>query len=528
MTPSRTDAIRRKLADIAPILAIALAFAFTLFWKAGSITPSFDEMIDSVIAGCHQRHANPYYCNADITQGRLPYIVHASIRSLFPMVPPRTVDLAISGIAAVALLLVLSLFVRREFGRRAAVITALLIASSAPMLAAGRMTMTHSNVLFALLTALSFVAFVRFLRSRDPADLFWAAAAFGASVAANLLGVATAALFLFLFAMPSPDRRKDKDMASFLIVAIAAFFILSPAHLAPENVARVLAGIKGIRGVSTNHDYFGTGMSVAPRWYPFLLYAVKLSPWWAPWMAISWFFIGREKDRVRQLALAAIAAFIVLSLALKASLRYDAPHHHVHLIALGCVLVAYAADRAIETARKPLARAAVLAALAASFVLQIVAVAQVFPNMLFYGAQFGPRFIGEFYGPAVIQCQDQGKVRAELRRLIDEGKDVRTMATVCWGAPDDGDLVSTWWEAKPHAPGEGDEIYVFGEWVLFSHFHLTADQAAMRERILAECARHTSSDFPFLKDVYVIYRCPADPALESLTRLAPLDRVTPP
>lgn len=519
MTARRTKAA--VIADLWPTIAIAAAFAATLAWRAGAITPTFDEMVDSVIANCHVKTGNPFLCAADISQGRLPYLVHAFARSLFVLLPARTADLVVSGVAAVALLLALSLFARKEYGRRAGVLVALLLATSAPILAAGRMAMTHSNVIFALLTALAFIAFVRFLRDRRTETLLAAAALFGASVAANIIGASTAILFLFLFAMPLAGRSKARDMALFAAVSVTAFFACSPAHLLPRNLIGVFTSIGGIRGVSTNFDYLGLGQSVAPRWYSFLLYAVKLSPWWVPWFLASAFVASREKDAFRRHVTAALLAFIVLYLLLKGAFRYDAPHHHVHVIALGCVLVAYAADAALAAARRP-----ATVALAACFALQAFAVAQVFPNLLFYGAQFHPRLIGEFYGPAVIQCQDQGKVRGVLRRLIDEGKDVRTMATVCWGAPGPGDLVSPWWEDRPHLPSEGGETYVFGEWVLFDHFRLTTDQRELRDRILAECARYDGSDFPFLKDVYVIYRCPADPAFDALPRLAPADQVT--
>jgi hypothetical protein len=42
--------------------------------------------------------------------------------------------------------------------------------------------------------------------------------------------------------------------------------------------------------------------------------------------------------------------------------------------------------------------------------VQIYDVVRFFPNYLFYGAQYGDRFIGEFYGPAVLHAQGRGEV----------------------------------------------------------------------------------------------------------------------
>ena len=49
------------------------------------------------------------------------------------------------------------------------------------------------------------------------------------------------------------------------------------------------------------------------------------------------------------------------------------------------------------------------------FAIQIWDVVRFFPNYLFYGAQYGERFIGEFYGPAVLHAQG----RAEVWRVIE-------------------------------------------------------------------------------------------------------------
>jgi hypothetical protein len=57
-------------------------------------------------------------------------------------------------------------------------------------------------------------------------------------------------------------------------------------------------------------------------------------------------------------------------------------------------------------------------AVAIAFAIQTWDVVRFFPNYLFYGSQYGERFIGEFYGPAVMHDQDKDPINAEIDRLF--------------------------------------------------------------------------------------------------------------
>jgi hypothetical protein len=52
----------------------------------------------------------------------------------------------------------------------------------------------------------------------------------------------------------------------------------------------------------------------------------------------------------------------------------------------------------------------VLIAVCVLSAIQLFDVVRFFPHYLFYGAQYGERFIGEFYGPAVLHAQGRGEV----------------------------------------------------------------------------------------------------------------------
>ena len=51
---------------------------------------------------------------------------------------------------------------------------------------------------------------------------------------------------------------------------------------------------------------------------------------------------------------------------------------------------------------------------------QIKQVVEFFPNYLAYGSQYGERFVGEFYGPAVLHCQDMNRLNTALAEIVNE------------------------------------------------------------------------------------------------------------
>jgi len=68
-----------------------------------------------------------------------------------------------------------------------------------------------------------------------------------------------------------------------------------------------------------------------------------------------------------------------------------------------------------------------VAAIAVCFAIQLYDVVRFFPNYLFYGSQYGDRFIGEFYGPAVMHAQDRGPVNAYIGMLLARDPNVKIL-----------------------------------------------------------------------------------------------------
>ena len=154
---------RVRLANAAFVLLFA-AFTFLHLHRIASISPTWDEGTDITITQCLARTHDPFACLDDISQTRLPYFIHAVVLMLTPSINAQYV---VSFIASALTLLMLYVFARREFGLGVATMTAALYVTSPQILASGRMLMTHANILFAMFTTASFIAFYYFVRSRS-------------------------------------------------------------------------------------------------------------------------------------------------------------------------------------------------------------------------------------------------------------------------------------------------------------------------------------------------------------------------
>jgi hypothetical protein len=116
---------------------------------------------------------------------------------------------------------------------------------------------------------------------------------------------------------------------------------------------------------------------------------------------------------------------LAITLALKGFVfHYDAPHQQVQFypfvyLGIAAVLLGYEFRRRVS--------APLVAAIIVCFAIQLYDVIRFFPNYLFYGSQYGDRFIGEFYGPAVMHAQDRGPVNAYIDRILARDPSVKIL-----------------------------------------------------------------------------------------------------
>jgi len=432
---------RVRLANAAFVLIFA-AFTFLHLHRIASISPTWDEGTDIAITQCLARTHDPFACLDDISQTRLPYFIHAVVLMLTPSINAQYV---VSFIASALTLLMLYGFARREFGLGVATMTAALYVTSPQILASGRMLMTHSNVLFAMFTTASFVAFYRSAGgppagppparrqvksaseplavqppSRRRYEVKWlilSAIAFGLATSCSILGVFNGIVIAVFYAM---TRRYAWRDLLFIPIAIATFFATSVIYLKPALLVKLIRAC-ALTNVYPFWNYLNLGSPHAPWYFSLVLFIIKIGPWWLVLAAACYATTLHRPRRLQTTFLAAFGIALLINFALKGFVfRYDAPHHQVQFYPLVCLLLAAVILEHRTT--KPL-----IAAIVLCFAIQLYDVIRFFPNYLFYGAQYGDRFIGEFYGPAVMHGQDRGPINAYIDMLIARDPNVKIL-----------------------------------------------------------------------------------------------------
>jgi len=452
----------RRVANIGFVVLFG-AFAFLHLDRMASISPTWDEGTDIAIIHCLAQTHDPFACLDDISQTRLPYYIHALVLMLTSSI---NAQYAVSFVASALTLLLLYWFARREFGFGVATMTAALYVTSPQLLASGRMLMTHANILFTLFTTASFVAFYYFVRSRLPRPptrtdksvcatldsasatgtaaskstaercgtdtlvcafdipsagsrkpLILSAIFFGLATSCSILGVFNGIVIAVFYVMTRRFAWRD---LMFVPIAIATFFATSIIYLKPSLLMALVRACM-LADVYPHWNYLALGSPHAPWFFSLVIFAIKTGPWWLVLAAACYATSLHPPRTLQRTFLAAFGIALIINFALKGFVfRYDAPHHQVQFYPLVCLFLA--AVILEHRMSKPL-----IAAIAICFGLQVFDVVRFFPNYLFYGSQYGERFIGEFYGPAVMHAQDRGPVNAYIDKLLARDPNVKIL-----------------------------------------------------------------------------------------------------
>ena len=344
----------------------------------GELSFTWDEGGDLATVDCLQRTGNPFACLEDISQTRLPFYIHAIFGAHL------WVSFAFSAIT----LLCVYFYARRESGELAATIFVALYVTAPQLLAGGRMVLTHSAIIFTCFTTLSILAMLEYSRTSRRAWLVASAVLTGLAGASSVL-----AAFNLIFLAAAYRRKSWRDLI-FIPIAIVTFFATTIIYLSPP-LLRALIDALFHGGEYPFWNYLGLGTNKAPWFFPFLLIAIKVGPWlvFALHRAARWFLIA-----------------LAIDLILKGAVfGYETPHHQMQFYPLLYMFIA----AGIAKWWRPW----VIVVAALLFAIQVREVVRFFPNYLFYGAQYGERFIGEFYGPAVIHAQGRERVWEILHAL---------------------------------------------------------------------------------------------------------------
>jgi 4-amino-4-deoxy-L-arabinose transferase-like glycosyltransferase len=401
---------------------ILLVAAALLVYRAGSVSWTWDEQNDMQIVACLERSHDPFACLDDITQTRLPFYIHAAVALLAPWDAAHYVISAVFALANVVLVFVLA---RSRFGSRTALLAMALVATAPAVLASGRMLLSHSNVILTTFTLATVTAYDRFDRTADVRFFLLSAAALGLAVASSVLGLFTV-LVIAAYWLSNPQRRRPWQPMAYGAVTTAVFLASTLIYLRPTNLATFVAAAFDAKAFP-EWNYLQLGTNQAPRWYSLLLFAVSTGPWWSAVFAVAPVVLRRSAvgEGATRCARAIWAAFLAYLVLKSGVFRYDAPHQQVAWYPLVFVVVAATATELIR--RTGRVRVVGLVALVAFGALQLYETHRFFPNYLFHGAQYGSRFIGEFYGPAVFHAQDRDAIDRQLDAIVAADPGVRIL-----------------------------------------------------------------------------------------------------
>src|SRR5436305_1401469 len=490
-------------------LVLFFAFAFLHLYRLGAVTYTWDEGSDLGIVSCLQQTHDPFACLDDISQTRLPFYIHALAHS------PRA-QYVISFVFSLFNFVLAYAFARREFGRLAATLTAALFATSPALLASGRMLLTHSNVIFTTFTLLSFLCLRQYERTMIPRPargervapqapgegrpgrilpsgaphpallrsatfspragrrIYWlvaCAVASGAAVASHALGLFNLIPLAIFYAMAVRPRRL-RDLALYALVASAAFFAATIVYVKPAIFGALVQACLH-PGAYPFWNVLGLGSPRAPWYFPFLILEVKVGPW-----LLFLAFVPRKRW-----TFAFLLGFFIALLLKGFVFHYEAPHHQVQFYPLLYVCIGAAIARVW--------RPWIAAAVALLFAWQLYDVVRFFPNYLFYGAQYGERMVGEFYGPAVMHDQDKGPINAYVDALLAREPDAKILVEDHNALERSGPNFVRFSKRDPNAVYE----YAFDDWLYTRHFRFE-ETAAFNRFIAANYAPKWTYFFP--------------------------------
>jgi hypothetical protein len=455
------------------LVGLLAAFALLHLYQPGVLSWTWDEGGDMATVACLQRTHDPFACTDDISQTRFPFYLHAIVGSILPGKLPH---LLISFAFSLATLLMVYAYARREYGALTATMFAALYVTSPAMLAGGRMVLSHSHIICTAFSTLSFLALLEYQKSGRRKWLVVCAIASGAAAASSVLAIFNGVVLLAFYV-----RRSWRDWV-FLPIAAATFFALSVVYVKPALFAELVAACRQ-GGYYPFWNYLGMGTNSAPWFFPFLLLVIKVGPWLLGLVAA----IQMRVEGARRFGVA-----LLIVLILKGSVfGYETPHHQMQFYPLLYLFIAAGIAR--------MWRPWVIEVAGLVFVAQVYSVLLFFPNFLFYGAQYGERFIGEFYGPAVIHAQG----RDDALRVIDSMPE----STVFLVADNNifertGPRYVPFTKRDPHVRYQ----YALVDRLYGTHFAFP-ERDAFNAYLAAHCTPVYTSSFPPEVWIYRIERC---------------------
>lgn len=501
---------RKKEYSVYGLLFFAMlsSFIFLHVYKMGAVSPTKDELIDLGILGCLNERLNPFKCYDDISQTRFVYYVYgvgiALINPLFGLLSPYV----ISTVFNTLLLLEVFFFARKEYGIHVALMTALLMTLSPQIIASGRMLLTHSNVVATFLNVSTVILFYYYLKYGKPKYMILSAVSFGLAVGSTMVAATSIIYILTMYVLNNPKIKSARQRELlFLPISVVTFFASTIIYLDKNKLKRLINSTLnyGFTKEYVHWNYLGLGSHKAPPFFSFLLLVIKLTPWWTLFIPLSFLIALREKKDLKHDFIKSTLAYILFICILRSFIAtYDAPHHQVLFYPFAYLSIAYGTHSLYSLISNKLAKKIYITLITAFIVMSSTTLATFFPNLIFQGAEYGETFIGEFYGPAVILCQDMDVFIEKVEEtagdepVIYDGQSMHCLEIAL--QPRLKNLV-------PFNKIESGKKYGYAvDSYLQKHFNLE-NKEQYQAYLYKNCVEAYSYNFPLGYKMYTLYKC---------------------
>ncbi len=493
----------KKRVELLLLFILSLSYIIFHFYQIGEISNTLDETTDLNSVNCYVRAQNGFSCREDISQTRFPYYIHASVQSLTHNVFGRKLHFIISLLFGLFILLYMYFFAKKEFGAKVAFYTAMLMALSIPLLASSRMVLTHSEIIFTTFSVLTVTTLYTALTKNSYRTFLLAAVFFGLSLSSAIIGIFLFVWLVIVYILFRAPRKAfyPKDLL-FIPLAVTVFFTTSFAYTDPHIFSAFIKDILVSRvTLFPEWNYMQLGSPSSPWWYSWLLFFVKVTPWWGAMYIISIILIWKNNyvHEPQRTFLYGTAIFVLLFLFMKSTIfHYDAPHHHLFFYPFVYLAIAVGIVTIQQSLKRRGLHISFNILIVFFFLLQMRDIYTFFPNYLFYGAQYGSNFIGEFYGPAVLHCQDQNAINNVMKKLSSQGQNLLVLNKSCFQA---------------HLPHTYFPDYIVGTtyyaYVDYVHaYHYTSEDVVDYKKFISRtCTPYYSYNFPLNTTVYWLYKC---------------------
>lgn len=488
----------KKYQELIFIIIIIASFLFLHIYKMADISYTYDEKVDAFIIDCYAHSGDFWSCNQDISQPRLPYFIHLFFNSILWQFAGKYSNYIVSMIFGLFNLLLMYAFIKKEFADKIAKITALLMLTSIPLLASSRMILTHSNVIFSTFTILTIICFYYFIKNGEYKDLMCSAVFWGLAVGSHITGIFLL-IFMAIFYLFGYKGRFHPSYILFFIVSLAVFFISTVVYFNAENIYNLYRiSIFNFRDYYWN--YFNLSTNLAPWWFSCLIFIVKITPWWFLFFIyfIRLIFKQNKKIDLKIIFLFSIFIFAAIYFFIRSAIfHYDAPHHQIHLYPFIYLIIAFSIWNIYASIKNRIFKIGYALGIVMLFGLQAIQIVLFFPNLLFYGSQYGSRFIGGFYGPAVFHCQDLNAYKSKIKEIACN-KEVLTDFLPCFDTYDKLVIFANRQIAKKY------EYAILN--INNQRLNFPGNQEYF-EYINNNCHKIYSYYFPIKIEVYALYKC---------------------